>query len=92
MVWHAMAFARRALMNLIDQIDKLIDDDAYEWAFATLCGIRKSLTDGGEETEGRRRAVENIRNAVSIQQRAAAIGEGTPSDKYRGSRRYEGFE
>ena len=77
--------------NLLDTIDSLLDDDAYAWAFDALTDIRVSVEKFGV-TDVRVRAIENIRAAVSTQQRAAAIGESLPSDKYRTSRRYEGFQ
>jgi hypothetical protein len=74
----------------IDKIDELLEDDQYAWAFTTLCGIRETITRTGKVTEGQAYAINNIRNAVSIQQRQAITGE-LPSDRYKGSRRYEGF-
>jgi hypothetical protein len=78
------------MMTLLDHIDQLLDDDAYTWAFKALSALRESVAKHGP-TPGRVQSVDNIRNAVSINQRAAAIGEQLPSDKYRTSRRYEGF-
>lgn len=78
--------------KLVEEIDELLDDDRYAWAFTTLCGIRETIGRTNVATEGQHQAVQNIRNAKSIQQRAAATGTGLPSDKYRTSRRYEGFD
>jgi hypothetical protein len=80
-------------MNILERIDILLDDDAFTWAFPALCGIRETISrNGGMATAVQTRAVENIANAgPSFQQRASAIGESLPSDRFKGSRRYESF-
>ena len=75
----------------LDEIDELMDDDHYSWAFQTLSGIRETIVKTGIVTERQADAVNNIRQAVSPQQRAAIISR-LPSDRFKGSRRYEGFE
>ena len=77
---------------LIERIDALLNNDAYDWAFDFLSDVRVSLTAGGEATEGRIRAVENVERAVSDQQRASASNTTLPSEKYHTSRRYEGYQ
>jgi hypothetical protein len=79
-------------LEFLTQLDTLLDDDAYAWAFETLSDIRASISKNADVTPGRVQAIENIKRAVSDQQRAAITGASLPSDKYKTSRRYEGYE
>ena len=92
MFWYRLTWLPRyKSMTLLDHIDAMLDYDAYTWAFKALSDLRASVDKYGS-TPGRVQAVENIRCAISTNQRASAIGEQLPSDKYRTSRRYEGFQ
>ena len=66
----------------LDEINELLDNGRLGWAWSTLVGIRDAVKARNEVTVGQRTAVDNI-----------AIGrrDGLPSDKYRSSRRYEGY-
>lgn len=68
----------------LDDLDELLDAERYLWASATLRGIAATVRHTDRVTDGQRRAVENIR---------AGVREpgGLPSDRYRSSRRYEGW-
>jgi hypothetical protein len=69
----------------LDEIDALLDDERYLWAARTLRGIAGTVRQIGHVTDTQRLSVANIK---------AGIREpgGLPSDKYRSSRRYEGWE
>lgn len=78
------------MTQTIEQIDDLMNDDRYAWAFHTLSDIRETISKTGIVTENQAEAINNVRNAVSRQQRDAITGE-YPSARFTGSRRYEGF-
>ena len=68
----------------LDEIDALLDGGAHDWAGPTLRGIYDTVFRADIVTLGQRQAVANI---------AAGSRENLlPSDKFRSSRRYEGWE
>lgn len=82
--------------DLIAEIDELLDDDRYAWAFETLCGIRETLTNAraSEPTDNQARAVRNIKLAKSASDALPTADEPDtrlPSERRQRSRRYEGL-
>lgn len=63
--------------QFLGEIDELLAADQYLWAHDTLTGIYETVTRSKRVTDGQRRAVTNISNR----------GE----ERFRSSRRYEGF-
>jgi hypothetical protein len=67
----------------LDRIDELLGDGRHDWAVATLKGIAATVRSTDWVTRAQREAVENI---------AAGDRSGLlPSQRFRGSRRYEGW-
>lgn len=72
--------------ELLACIDALLDHPSAKFAWNTLEGIKKTITNARQATSGQAQAVENIARAVKRnedeEERRPARG---------GSRRYEGF-
>jgi hypothetical protein len=81
------ATAEREKMNqepaeFLDVLDELLDNPRYSWAFPTITGIKFTVKQHRKVTEGQRIAIENIQRRVN---------PDTPTDRFKGSRRYEGY-
>lgn len=74
--------------KLLDRITDLLDSGKAEWARETLEGIQSNLKRMRITTEKMTRAVENISRACH---RSKDDDDRLPSERGRGSRRYEGF-
>ena len=51
--------------DLLEQIDRLLDDSDYEFATDTLGGIREWLEENQHCTDRQREAVENIEESLN---------------------------
>jgi hypothetical protein len=79
--------------DLSDVIEEMLEDGRYKWATETLRSVASSVAQG-RVTEAQRRAVFNIKNsrrALFDDVPASEHDEGLPTDRLRGSRRYEGW-
>ena len=67
--------------QFVGEIDTLLADDNYLWAYDTLCGIKETVEHFRRVSDGQRRAVDNIRHGSRWD-----AGTGAAS-----RRRYEGW-
>lgn len=70
--------------DFLDDINEMLENSRYDWARVTLKGIHDSVKQQANWVSDRQReAIRNIRgnNRTLL-----------PSDKFRGGRRYEGWE
>lgn len=70
--------------EVLEEIEEMLDDEKYSFAFETLQGIKITIGRTGEATEAQQRAVQNIKSSKSSNREAR-------SDTKR-SRRWEGFK
>jgi hypothetical protein len=52
------------VQEFLDRIEELREDGRYEWADDTLTGIYDTVYAQNRVTDGQRRAIDNIENAV----------------------------
>lgn len=78
-----------ARTSFIADIDELLEDEAYTWAFDTLSGIRATVQKSGHVTQAQHDAVTSIRNARARQVREQSMPTARLADGFS-RRRYEG--
>lgn len=54
--------------DFVEELDELLDDSKYKWAWPTISGIKDTVTRTKTVTEGQERAIRNIKRSVSEDQ------------------------
>ncbi len=73
-----------AVAAFLDEINELLEAERYSWAETTLRGIADTVRRSRTVSAEQRTAVSNIRQSIREP-------IGLPSNRYRSSRRYEGY-
>lgn len=67
------------VQSFIEDLNALLDDEGYRWAWETIAGIRETIRTHQRVTQGQRQAITNV-----LAGQARGNGRGR-------TRRYEGF-
>ena len=77
------AAEKKMIDDFLYDLDEMLEDERYRWAFPTLEGIRKTVKGTRQVTEGQKTAVGNIKRSV---------GEDESAARRPWPRRYEGMK